>query len=339
MLRIINLLNILNFVISCPTNPILLFPGLGGSRLIKGNLDIWPPKMHYYLLNYKEWKNTIMCDNNITTLDFGDKRSLDLHSNVPYLVRKNLFEDIMKNDNTYPIPYDFRLIHNKSYLIKLYSKLEKYIESFDRPITCLTHSSGGLVLHYFLCNKSDEWKSKHIKNIINVNVPFGGVIVTLKQVIKNTFYNIIVSRDVLISLGGMIINLPNLNIIKPVLIVDGKENNDYFSYFNLAKEKTLYFNNIEMIESFSKSNNVNTIIVYTTENETPSIISIKNKKAKIIYGPGDGTVPLASLLHPQTWNQNNLHFYHLPNYEHSTVLFSKELLLLINNNVNNNNDV
>jgi len=337
MLKIINLLNILKLVIS---SPVLLFPGLGGSRLIKGNIDIWPPKFNYYLFKYDEWKKTVIYDDyNVTTFDFGDKRSLDLHLNLPYLIRKNLFEDIMKNDNTYPIPYDFRLIHNKSYLKNFYKKLEKYIESFNQPITCLTHSSGGLLLHYFLNDKSDEWKNKHIKNIINVNVPFGGVITSLKEIIKNTFHNIIISKDILISLGGLIINLPNLNVIKPTLIIDGKENNDYFTYFNLNKEKKLYLNNIEMIESFSKPNNVNTIIVYTTDNKTPSIISINNNKMKIIYGPGDGTVPLASLLYPKIWNQKNLKFYHLPNYEHSSVLFSKELLSLITTNTNNNNDV
>jgi len=336
MLKIINLFYIFNLVIS---GPILLFPGLGGSRLIKGTIDIWPPKSHYYLLNYNEWKKTIIYDNhNVTTFKFGDKKSLDLHSNVPYLIRKNLFEDIMKNDNTYPIPYDFRLIHDKSYLKIFYKELEEYIKSFNQPITCLTHSSGGLVLHYFLYDKTDEWKSKYIKNVINVNVPFGGVIISLNEIIKKTFYNILISKDILISLGGLITNLPNVNVIKPILIVNGKEDNDYFNYFKLNKEKRLYSNNIEMIESFSKPNNVDTFIVYTTDNKTPSIINIQNNKIKIIYGPGDGTVPLASLLHPKIWNQENLKFYHLPNYEHSSVLFSKELLALITN-INNNNDV
>tara|TARA_B110000971_G_C19929762_1_gene463367 strand:- start:150 stop:1121 length:972 start_codon:yes stop_codon:yes gene_type:complete len=322
MLKSLTILYLLNLVAS---RPILLFPGLGGSRLIKGNVDIWPPKLNYYLFNYNEWSNDIIYNKNITTLNFGDKKSLDLKLNLPYLIRKNLFDDIMKQDNTYPIPYDFRLINDPIYLSEFYNKLETYIESFNEPIDCLTHSSGGLLLHYFLYNKTDDWKKNHIRSVVNVNVPFAGLII--KEIIKVTFHNLIIGKDVLRSLGGIIINFPNLNVIKPVLIVDGKETN-FFEYFKLDNE---YIKNSNMIESFSKPNNVNTIIVYTSDRNTPSIISINSKKIKIINGPGDGIVPLASLLFPKKWKQENLEFHHLANYEHSSILFSKELLSILDN--------
>jgi hypothetical protein len=318
-----NLFNLIN------NYPILLFPGLGGSRLIKDDLDIWPPKLKYFFFNNKEWREIIKNDKEIKTLEFGDKKSLDLHSNLPYLIKKNLFEDIMKNDNTYPIPYDFRLIHKKEYLEVFFDKLEKYIESFNKPVNCLTHSTGGLILHYFLTKKSDEWKKKYIKDVIYINVPFGGVLITLKEIITIGFYNRIIGKEILNNLGGFIINLPNKNIIKPTLIVDGKEYSDYFEYFNLQTQKEHYNELSEIIESFSKPNNVKTIVVYTSDRETPSLISIKNNKINLINGPGDGTVPLASLLFPNNWNQKDLQFYHLPNYEHSSVLFSEELLHII----------
>jgi hypothetical protein len=66
-------------------------------------------------------------------------------------------------------------------------------------------------------------------------------------------------------------------------------------------------------------------------NPKPSIISINNKNIKLINGPGDGVVPLPSLLFPKKWNQKNLEFYHLANYEHSSILFSKELLSILDN--------
>lgn len=327
MLKLLTILYLLNLIAS---RPILLFPGLGGSRLIKGNIDIWPPKLNYYLFNYNEWSNDIIYNKNITTFNFGDKKSLDLKLNLPYLIRKNLFDDIMKQDNTYPIPYDFRLINDSIYLSEFYNKLEMYIESFNEPIDCLTHSSGGLLLHYFLYNKTDNWKQNHIRSVVNVNVPFAGLVISIKEIIKVTFHNLIIGKDVLKSLGGLIINFPNLNVIKPALIVDGKENN-FFEYFKLDNEYNQYIKNSKMIESFSKPNNVNTIIVYTSDRNTPSIISINNKKIKIINGPGDGIVPLASLLFPKKWKQKNLEFYHLANYEHSSILFSKELLSILDN--------
>jgi hypothetical protein len=327
MLKSLTILYLLNLIVS---RPILLFPGLGGSRLIKGNIDIWPPKLNYFLLNHNEWQYNIINNKNITTLNFGDKNSLDLKSNLPYLISKNLFDDIMKHKNTYPIPYDFRLINDPIYLHNFYNKLDIYIESFNEPVDCLTHSTGGLVLHYFLYNKSKDWKKNHIRSVINVNVPFAGLIISINEIIKVTFHNTLIGKNVLKSLGGLLINLPNQNIIKPILIVDGKESN-FFDYFKLDNEKKKYYKNIQMIESFSKPNNVNTIIVYTSNRNTPSIISINNKNIKLLNGPGDGVVPLPSLLFPKKWNQKNLKFYHLANYEHSSILFSKELLSILDN--------
>jgi hypothetical protein len=306
--------------------PILLVPGLGGSKLIKNNIDIWPPKIKYYLFNHNEWKNIMINDiENVTTLEFGDNKAFDLHSNLHHLIKRNLFDNIIKNNNTYSIPYDFRLINKHVYLDNFYHKLEKYIESFNEPITLLCHSNGGLIMHYFLHNKSIRWRKKYIKCVINVNVPFAGSIIPLREIIKITVHNIFINKMILKSLGGMIINLPNSKIIKPTLLIDDIEHENYFKFFNLEDCR-----NIKIIESFSKPTNIDTIIIYASEIQTPSLISVNNKKISIMYGPGDGVVPITSLLFPQKWNQKNLQFYHLAKCEHSNILFSKELLTIIN---------
>ena len=119
--------------------------------------------------------------------------------------------------------------------------------------------------------------------------------------------------------------MPNPNIIKPILIVDGKEIVDYYEYFNLKdiEESKLLMN--DMIKSFDKPNNIKTTIIYTSNIKTSSVININNNKIDIIKGLGDGVVPLSSLLYPLKWKQENLEIIHLPNYDHSTILFSKEL--------------
>jgi len=112
-------------------------------------------------------------DKELKTLEFGDKNSLDLHTNIPLIIKKNFYEDIMtKNENVYPVPYDFRLIHQQEYLETFYDKVKIYIETFNQPIKLLTHSSGGLLVHYFLSRQSDEWKGKHIQEVIHINVQF-----------------------------------------------------------------------------------------------------------------------------------------------------------------------
>ena len=154
--------------------PILLFPGLGASRLIKKDVDIWPPKLPLFLFCHDKWINTMIEDTELRTLDFGDKNSLDLHTNIPLIIKKNFYEDILsKNENVYPIPYDFRLIHKQDYLDIFYNKVKIYIETFNEPIKLLTHSSGGLLVHYFLSQQNNEWKEKHIQQVIHINVPFG----------------------------------------------------------------------------------------------------------------------------------------------------------------------
>ena len=338
MLKIIKFFLNFNMIIQ-KNSPILLFPGLGGSKLIKNNIDIWPPKLSYYLFSYNKWyksiivkseNNSFLYDKNVKTLEFGDKNSLDLHSNIPYIIKKNFYENILNSKHdVYPMPYDFRLLHNKNYIDELYIKIKKYIESFNKPVILLTHSCGGLLVHYFLTKQNIIWKKQHIKKVIYVNVPFGSLIISLEHIIKKSFIHLFLNIESLKSIGGLIINLPNKKILKPILIINNKEIDDYYKYFNLSQLEKIIENNKDMINSFSKPNQVKTIVVYTSNIKTSSIINIKNNKIKIIKGPGDGTVPLASLLYPLLWKQSNLKIVHLPNYEHSSILFSKELLNII----------
>jgi len=313
-------------------SPILLFPGLGGSKLVKQNIDVWPPKLPFFVFCHNKWSELMIHDRDIKTLDFGDKNSLDLHTNIPLIIKKNFYEDIItKNENVYQIPYDFRLIHKKEYLDTFYTKVKLYIESLDTPIKLLTHSSGGLIVHYFLSLQSDAWKEQHIQEVIHINVPFGGLIHTLENLVKPTKLNILVGKDVLTSLGAYIINMPNPNVIKPILIVDGKEILDYYDYFNLKDlEKNKLFVH-EMIDSSDQPCSVKTTILYTSNIKTPSIININKNKITTVKGLGDGVVPLSSLLYPLKWNQENLKIIHLPNYDHSSILFSKELDNLLHN--------
>jgi len=307
-------------------SPILLFPGLGASKLVKGNLDIWPPKLFYFMFHRNEWINLMINSRELKTLEFGDKNSLDLHTNIPLIIKKNFYEDIItKNENVFPVPYDYRLIHQKEYIDIFFEKVKIYIESFNEPIKILTHSSGGLLVHFFLSKQSDEWKEKYIQKVINVNVPFGGLIHTIENLILPTRLNLMVSKGLLKSLGAYIINMPNPDVIKPILIVDGKEIIDYYQYFNLkdTQKSKLLMN--DMIKSFDEPSNNKTTIIYTSNIMTSSIININNNKISIIKGLGDGVVPLASLLYPCKWLNVNLEIIHLPNYDHSSILFSKEL--------------
>ena len=323
-------IKLLLFCLSNP--PILLFPGLGASKLVKHNIDVWPPKLPFFIFCHHKWIDLMINDRELNTLGFGNKNSLDLHTNIPLIIKKNFYEDIItKNENVYPVPYDFRLIHNEDYINTFYDRVKLYIETFDQPIKLLTHSSGGLLVHYFISQQSNEWNKKYIQEIIHINVPFGGLIHTLENLIKTTHLNILVSKELLKSLGAYIINMPNPNVIKPILIVDGKEIIDYYEYFNLKDIEKSRLMLHKMTQSFDNPCTVKTTIIYTSNIKTSSVININNNKIDVIKGLGDGVVPLSSLLYPLKWNQQNLKIIHLPNYDHSSILFSKELDNLLHN--------
>jgi hypothetical protein len=255
-----------------------------------------------------------------------------LHSNIPFIIRKNFYDNILNEyKDIFPTPYDFRLIHSKNYRNTYYQQLEKYIESFDKPIILLTHSSGGLLCHNFLLTKSLEWRNKFIKSVINVNVPFGGTLTSLHENIIDTNLNAVVGKKIIRTIGGFIINFPNIKFLDKVLTVNGNMIDDYLSYFKLDDLKILYDENNEFINSFSESTEIKTHIIYTSKAITLESFNINNDEIEFKYGLGDGIVPLKSLLVPKIWNNKETTFIDLPNLEHSSILFSEKLKEIINN--------
>ena len=154
-----------------------------------------------------------------------------------------------------------------------------------------------------------------IKKVIYVNVPFGGLIIPLEESIIRTLHNTILSKKLIKSIGAFIISYPNKNHFDEILIVDNNKIENYFDFFNLKTESDLYNKNKDYINGFNLPNNVNTTIIYTSDKLTPQLITITNNKIKTIRGPGDGVVPLNSLLVPKKWNQENLDFIHLQRWE------------------------
>ena len=348
--------------------PILLFPGMGASRLfIRGEptrfsdfpnkkRQIYPPTVQNFICNFNEWKTHMKeSKGGLTTMEFGDKNALALAPDTSFLscltYALNKYEKILKQPNTFAIPYDFRRVDEPLYIDELSTKICKYIESFEKPVILMGHSTGGLLVHWILHQQSKEWKDKWIDKVINVNVPFGGVVSALENCVRDdTNINRLIGRDVFKSLGSAILNLPNTKYIKEVLEVDGIVIDDYFNYFGFDDIKHKWLCNQNFIDSFSKSTGVETHIVYCTkyddaydeshEIETETIIptdleyklckvfykntpiglQVNNGKITVKYGKGDGIVSLDSLMVPRFWEQSNLTFHHIPKYEHSSVL-------------------
>jgi hypothetical protein len=315
--------------------PILLFPGIGGSRLIKNKIShVWPPSIYDILFKRNKWSNDIKINYNETNFEpfissdirivnFNNKETLQIIPPGISKFIKNPYDNLFNTfTNIHPMPYDFRLMHSESYLTNLYQELTSYIESFNEPIVAITHSCGGILFHNFLCQKNINWKNKYIKSVININVPFGGSLNSLIHCTMDTFTNLILTKEVIQSFGGIILIHPN-NIIYDI------DKNLDNKYPNISLIKKIHNKNHHLISNLFKSNGVNTKIIYSTGKSTPIEIKLIKNEPKIIYGDGDGCVGLKSLLVPKIWNNKNIEFFDIENYEHTEILNSDELIKII----------
>ena len=120
-----NIIKLFIFIIF--KKPVLLLPGFGASKLIKNNIEIWPPNLSFFLFNHDKWTNHMMDKTNVYTLEFGDKKSLDISTIDPNIL--NIFS---LNNNS----GDIFQLSDKDYII-----IDYYIK--DNIKTLVYEWSGG----------------------------------------------------------------------------------------------------------------------------------------------------------------------------------------------------
>ena len=307
--------------------------------------------MSDYMFHFKHWRDQMMKNRELHTLPFGHKQSLDL--SLPFFpTAVNYYRNLLVDPNIYPIPYDFRQIDDHAYLQLFFSEVRTYIESFERPVIFLCHSSGGLVAHSFLHFQTEAWRRRWIRFVVHVNVPFGGVAAVLEHCVReDTPINRYIGTPMFQSLGGAVWNMPNVEVLgHSVLTVDGAAVDDYFGYFGLASVQRRYRANQHIIDSFRYATGLETHVAFSTsprpnstlvgldvhtlpmsrfkrrgsyadvDNETVNPFSVPPYTSiQSTMGNGDSVVSLSSLLVPRQWNDTNVFFHHLRNSEHSDV--------------------
>lgn len=306
-----------------PEIPVLLLPGMGGSRLMLNKQVMYPPKLLDYISNFPVWKENMKNNKNIQTLPFGDKKSLDLQTNIKLFSIQNKYDNLLKEPNVFPIPYDFRRMDDFQYLDIFFAELKTYIEKFRCPINAICHSSGGLIMHYFLHNQTPEWKKKHIDTITNVNVPFGGIPLILEFCTSNeTAITRMIGTDLFCEIGASVINIPNPTYFSNILTVDNKPIPDFLSYYGLDDIKRKRKHIKPILDTFTKSTGVNTHIMYSNSSHKNTVVGFKKTGNVLqkIYGQGDDIVPLDSLLVPKLWeNQEKILYRCLWGLSHSNI--------------------
>jgi alpha-beta hydrolase superfamily lysophospholipase len=283
--------------------------------------------MYDFLFKNKQWKHDIMTNYHIDTPPLGDIHSLDL-SFLPFLPIRNIYKNIIREPNIYPIPYDFRRIDQYDYITSLFSRIKTYIENMNQPVVLLGHSTGGLVIHWFLHRQSTERRRTWINSVVKINVPFGGTVLALEHCLSNIHLTRIVGKSVIQSLGGSVWNMPITKYINHSVVINhGQEIDDYLAFFELHDVRKRWYSNQHVFDSFSEWTGVKTYIVYSTTNPlektaTTLIVTNTKKDFQTLYGEGDGVVSLSSLLVPKLWNTppGDVQFKHFPNSGHSLIL-------------------
>ena len=323
--------------------PLLVLGGLGASRLVdvKGT-TIWPPTVCNILADTDQWRKQILSPMGVHTLAFGDPNAFDLYPLFPFLVRTNYLDAIPRPDIACTVPYDFRQIHDINYLESFNTKLQAYIESQDKPVVILAHSTGGIVAHWFMHTRPREWVQKYIKHVVYVGVPFAGLAMTMAELIRPSPITRTVGLDILSRIGGFALNLPDVSVLTcidppPVFKIPSTYTSLYpptlkFGSSNIPLEvaRNIYKNAYAIRSSLSIPPIVPCTVIYGAGKLT--LVGI-NSHAERIYGMGDGVVPAASLAPPAIWHMTGFTGNIIPvsGASHTGILFSPELRKILRN--------
>jgi hypothetical protein len=104
-------------------------------------------------------------------------------------------------------------------------------------------------------------EKKHVKKVVNVSVPFGGLLVPLKEIVMKTKMNWLFGKVMLSSVGALIINMPNISepadeeVVNTILEVDGHVIHDYYDFFHLEILKKIK-NNSVIVPYFTQGHGV-----------------------------------------------------------------------------------
>lgn len=179
--------------------PIFLVPGLGGTRLKECDtnklvwlnaplfLDCTAKLIRILEVKYERGKFISKYDIK-TDKSFGEVESISNISDPPTELGSQ-FDKMIRylreicnyecGENLFGVPYDWRLIFDKTYWEIFSKSLKELIE--NQYFTCsnvkavfITASLGGLVMTKFLKEQTSEWKTKHVSKLIMIAAPLGG---------------------------------------------------------------------------------------------------------------------------------------------------------------------
>jgi lysophospholipase-3 len=256
-------------------------------------------------------------------------------------------------------PYDFRYGlaapgHPSQVGSAYLDRLRLLVESAcaangGRPAVLVAHSLGGLYALQLLARAPLSWRLEHVKRLVTLSAPWGGSVQEMLTFASgNTlgvpFVNATLIRDEQRSSESNLWLLPTPKVFGNTTLVVSERHNRTYS----AKNVTQFLQDIGFAEGVEPYRTRTrplgevlpepgvpvTCLVGTGVDTVESLVfgaeGFDAGPVKVVYGDGDGTVNLASLLGPvKAWSDSPaqiIEVVELPKVSHSGILKDKSAL-------------
>lgn len=256
-------------------------------------------------------------------------------------------------------PYDWRKAPNElhEFFVSLTDLLiETYTSNNNTKVILVAHSMGNPILLYWLNNYlKKEQKDQYIRAFVSLSPPWGGASKPLRLMASGDNIDVVVVRPLSVrpyqrSAPSTAWLMPSSSFWsdKDVLVSQPNQNytvNDYYKFF----QDLNFTDGYEMRRDTEKLTfnldppEVEYHALYGVGVKTPETFVYTAKQwpdsqPNVIYGDGDGTVNLRSLLGYQRWvNKQNekIFFKELKGVDHLAILKSQDTIDYIMNLFNN----
>ncbi|XP_039137442.1 lecithin-cholesterol acyltransferase-like 1 [Dioscorea cayenensis subsp. rotundata] len=224
--------------------------------------------------------------------------------------------------NLFGAPYDFRYglaaeghpchIGNQ-YLQDLKKLIESaFVSNGKKPVIIVSHSLGGLFVLQLLNRSPLSWRHKYIKHFISVSAPWGGTVLQMLTFASGytlgiPVVNPLVVREEQRSSESNLWLMPSPKVFaaKPLVITEKKsymasDVPEFLMDIGFGEGVCPYKTRIEPLLDSLEAPGVPVTCIVGTGVETPEKLVYGNQgfdvQPGIVYGDGDGTVNLESLL-------------------------------------------
>ncbi|KAM0937986.1 putative phosphatidylcholine--sterol O-acyltransferase [Dioscorea sansibarensis] len=227
-----------------------------------------------------------------------------------------------RGKNLFGAPYDFRYglaaeghpCHvGNQYLQDLKELIESaFISNGERPVIILSHSLGGLFVLQLLNRSPLSWRHKYIKHFIAVSAPWGGTVLQMLTFASGYTLGVPIVNPLLVrgeqrSSESNLWLMPSPKVFarKPLVITEKKsymasDIPEFLMDIGFWEGVCPYKTRIVPLLYSLEAPGVPVTCIVGTGVETPEMLVYGNEgfdvQPRIVYGDGDGSVNLESLL-------------------------------------------